>query len=235
MRFMMIVKANQDSEAGVLQTEEQLAAMAKYNEELVKAGVLLAAEGLQASSQGARVRFSGAKRSPGPSAAPSRRARSRFARSLSSRISAQARPSNSTFSSGSRSRRRPRSRSRGALRLALAGSLAVTIAGTHRAIEAVWRIESARLIAGLTRIVRDVGLAEDLAQDTLVVALERWPASGVPDNPGAWLMAAAKHRATDQFRRMQRLQRKHEEIGRGLAARQEMAAREFEAAFAAEG
>src|SRR3990170_1212604 len=102
---------------------------------------------------------------------------------------------------------------------------------THRTIEAVWRIESARLIASLARIVGDVGLAEDLAQDALVIALERWPESGVPDNPGAWLMAAAKHRATDQFRRMQRLQRKHEEIGRGLAARQEMAVREFEAAF----
>jgi len=76
----------------------------------------------------------------------------------------------------------------------------VTNAETHRAIEAVWRIESARLIAGLTRIVRDVGLAEDLAQDALVVALERWPASGVPDNPWAWLMATAKHRAIDLLR-----------------------------------
>ncbi len=72
---------------------------------------------------------------------------------------------------------------------------------THRAIDAVWRIESPRLIAGLTRIVRDVGVAEDLAQDALVAALEQWPDSGVPDNPGAWLMAAAKHRAIDYFRR----------------------------------
>ncbi len=67
----------------------------------------------------------------------------------------------------------------------------------HRTIDAVWRIESPRLIASLTRIVRDVGLAEDLAQDALVAALEQWPKSGVPDNPGAWLMAAAKHRAID--------------------------------------
>ena len=74
-------------------------------------------------------------------------------------------------------------------------------AETHRAIEAVFRIESARLIGGLARIVRDVGLAEELAQDALVVALERWPASGVPDNPGAWLMAAAKNRAIDALRR----------------------------------
>ena len=72
---------------------------------------------------------------------------------------------------------------------------------THRAIEAVWRIESARLIAGLTRIIRDVGRAEELAQDALVAALEQWPESGVPDNPGAWLMATAKHRAIDHFRR----------------------------------
>src|SRR5437879_6527382 len=85
---------------------------------------------------------------------------------------------------------------------------------THRAIDAVWRIESARLIAGLARIVRDVGLAEDFAQDALVAALEQWPESGVPDKPGAWLMATAKHRAIDHFRRSQRLERKHEELGR---------------------
>jgi RNA polymerase sigma-70 factor (ECF subfamily) len=92
--------------------------------------------------------------------------------------------------------------------------VAVTTADTHRAIDAVWRIESPRLIAGLTRMVRDVGVAEDLAQDALVAALEQWPQSGVPDNPGAWLMAAAKHRAIDYFRRNTRLERKHEEIGR---------------------
>src|SRR5262249_46453487 len=89
--------------------------------------------------------------------------------------------------------------------------------------EAVWRIESARLIAGLTRIVRDVGVAEELAQDALVAALERWPDSGVPDNPGAWLMAAAKHRAIDHFRRLKLLERKHGEIGRELKSEQEMA------------
>ena len=85
---------------------------------------------------------------------------------------------------------------------------------THRAIDAVWKMESPRLIAGLARIVRDIGVAEDLAQDALVAALEQWPASGVPDNPGAWLMAAAKNRAIDHFRRKQRLERKHEELGR---------------------
>ncbi|HXF58443.1 MAG TPA: RNA polymerase sigma factor [Candidatus Saccharimonadales bacterium] len=98
--------------------------------------------------------------------------------------------------------------------------MAVAATDTHRAIEAVWRIESARLIAGLTRIVRDVGLAEDLAQDALVAALERWPASGVPDNPGAWLMASAKNRAIDRLRRQKRLERKHEELGREIETRQ---------------
>jgi RNA polymerase sigma factor (sigma-70 family) len=106
----------------------------------------------------------------------------------------------------------------------------VTAPETHRAIEAVWRIESARLIAGLARIVRDVGLAEELAQDALVIALERWPESGVPDNPGAWLMATAKRRAIDRLRRSKRLERKHEEIGRDLEARQRLAVADFEAA-----
>ncbi|HTR65602.1 MAG TPA: RNA polymerase sigma factor [Terriglobales bacterium] len=90
----------------------------------------------------------------------------------------------------------------------------------HKTIDAVWRMESPRLIAGLTRMVRDVGLAEDLAQDALVAALEQWPESGVPENPGAWLMAAAKHRAIDHFRRNTRLARKHEELGRELGAKE---------------
>jgi RNA polymerase sigma-70 factor (ECF subfamily) len=94
-------------------------------------------------------------------------------------------------------------------------------AATHRAIEAVWRIESARLIAGLARLVRDVGRAEELAQDALVAALEQWPESGVPDNPGAWLMATAKHRAIDHIRREQRLERKIGEIGHELSTRGE--------------
>ena len=97
----------------------------------------------------------------------------------------------------------------------------VTATDAHRAIDAVWRIESPRLIAGLARIVRDVGAAEDLAQDALVLALKQWPESGVPDNPGAWLMATAKHRAIDLLRRRQMLERKHEEIGRELEARQD--------------
>jgi RNA polymerase sigma factor (sigma-70 family) len=93
---------------------------------------------------------------------------------------------------------------------------------TTRAIDAVWRIESARLIAGLTRIVRDVGVAEDLAQDALVAALAQWPQSGVPDNPGAWLMATAKHRGIDMLRRRVALARKHELIGRELQILQQL-------------
>ena len=107
----------------------------------------------------------------------------------------------------------------------------MTATDTHRAIDAVWRIEAPRLIAGLGRIVRDVGLAEELAQDALVAALERWPESGVPDNPGAWLMAAAKHRAIDRLRRSKLLQRKHEELGRELEVQQETAALDFDDAL----
>ena len=106
----------------------------------------------------------------------------------------------------------------------------MTATDTHRAIDAVWRIESPRLIASLARIVRDIGLAEDLAQDALVAALEQWPQSGVPDNPGAWLMATAKHRAIDHFRRNTRLERKHEELGRELVTK-EMAVPNFDAAI----
>src|SRR5258708_2969649 len=101
---------------------------------------------------------------------------------------------------------------------------------TRRAIDAVWRIESARLIAGLAHIVRDVGLAEDLAQDALVIALERWPETGIPNNPGAWLMATAKHRAIDRLRRNTRLERKHEELRRELEIHQEIAQANFDTA-----
>jgi RNA polymerase sigma factor (sigma-70 family) len=97
-------------------------------------------------------------------------------------------------------------------------------------IDAVWRIESPRLIASLTRIVRDIGLAEDLAQDALLAALEQWPQSGVPDNPGAWLMAAAKHRAIDHFRRNTNWERKHEQLGREVAKR-EMEVPDFDSAL----
>jgi len=120
------------------------------------------------------------------------------------------------------------SRARGARE---AAQLIVTATDAHRAIDAVWRIESAKLIAGLARIVRDVGLAEDLAQDALVAALEKWPESGVPDNPGAWLMATAKHRAIDHMRRNSLLQRKHEQLGYELEAQTENAVPDLDAAL----
>jgi RNA polymerase sigma factor (sigma-70 family) len=112
---------------------------------------------------------------------------------------------------------------------ALIGS--VTTIETHRAINAVWRIESAKLIAGLTRMVGDVGIAEDLAQDALLVALERWPESGVPDNPGAWLMTTAKRRAIDLLRRDKRLALKHEQLGHELEAEQERAVPDLDASL----
>lgn len=99
----------------------------------------------------------------------------------------------------------------------------------HEAIDATWRIESARLIAGLLRLVRDVSLAEEFAQDALVAALEQWPGSGIPDNPGAWLMATAKRRAIDRLRRIRMMERKHEALGRELEALQEAALADFDA------
>ena len=101
----------------------------------------------------------------------------------------------------------------------------------RRTIEAVWRIEAPRIIASLTRLVRDVGLAEELAQDAFVVALEKWPEAGVPDNPGAWLTATAKHRALDRLRHAKLAERKHEEIGRDVDRRRDEAVEELEAAL----
>ena len=109
--------------------------------------------------------------------------------------------------------------------------VAVTATDVNRTIDAVWRIESAKLIAGIARIVHDVGIAEDLAQDALVAALEQWPESGVPDNPGAWLMATAKHRAIDQLRRSTLIQRKHEQLVPELEAQQERAVPDLDAAI----
>src|ERR1700681_1742292 len=109
-------------------------------------------------------------------------------------------------------------------------SVAVTVTDTHKAIDAVWRIESAKLIAGLARRVRDIGLAEDLAQDALVAALEQWPEAGIPDKPGAWLMATAKYRAIDHFRRNALIGHKHEQLGRELE-KKEITVPDFEGAL----
>lgn len=107
----------------------------------------------------------------------------------------------------------------------------VSVSDTHRAIDAVWRIESAKLIAALTRVVHDVGIAEDLAQDALVAALEQWPGSGVPRNPGAWLMTAAKFRAIDRVRRDKLVERKHGQIAYELESQQEMTVSDIDAAI----
>ena len=107
----------------------------------------------------------------------------------------------------------------------------MTDTSTHRAIDAVWRIESAKVIAGLARMVGDIGQAEDLAQDALLIALEKWPVTGVPDNPGAWLMATAKHRAIDLLRRQKLLERKHEELGHEIDSRQESSVPDLDASI----
>jgi RNA polymerase sigma factor (sigma-70 family) len=107
----------------------------------------------------------------------------------------------------------------------------VTATDIHRAIDAVWRIEQAKLIAGLARIVRDVGVAEELAQDALVAALEKWPETGIPRNPGAWLMAAAKNRAIDQFRRRRLGERKYSEFLKDLEADQPDVVSDLEASL----
>src|SRR5262245_38749809 len=110
-------------------------------------------------------------------------------------------------------------------------SVAMMATDTHHTIETVFRIERARLIAGLARIVRDVGLAEELAQDALVAALEQWPISGIPDKPAAWLMVAGKHRAIDRLRRRKLIERKHDELGRELEAEGEAAEPDLDAAL----
>src|SRR6267142_5939279 len=107
----------------------------------------------------------------------------------------------------------------------------MSLTSTHRAIDAVWRIESAKIIATLARMLRDVGLAEELAQDALVTALETWPKSGVPDNPAAWLMTAARRRGIDELRRSKRLERKHDELGQEMERLQEARAPDLDAAL----
>ena len=237
--------------------------MGAYNEELVKAGVMLAGEGLHPSSRGKRVLFSGTKRTvvDGPFAEtkeliagfwlwqvksmeeavewarrcpnPRRgRVRARAASGLRDRRIRRGDDSRAARPGGpsARSDLRAGNGLTAAPSPALRGARSpVTADETHRAIEAVWRIESARLIAALTRIVRDVGLAEELAQDALVAALEQWPEEGVPQRPGAWLMATAKHRAIDRIRRNQRLAHKQTLLGRDLAVRQDLAGDELDA------
>src|SRR6184192_63926 len=151
----------------------------------------------------------------------SRRARSWWAGIGCGRCGRLTRPSSG--SSGHPSTATPSRSVRSSIQRECEGALAIdpATAEAHRAIDAIWRIESARLIAGLARIVGDIGTAEELAQDALVAALEQWPASGVPERPGAWLMGTAKHRAVDLIRRRKTLERKHQEIGRDFERAQE--------------
>ena len=225
-------------------SQELLTQMGNFNEELVKAGVMLAGEGLHPSSKGARVAFSGNERKviDGPFAETKELLAGYWlwqVKSLDEAIEWVKRipnPDGGTEAdgrdpSGVRDRRlRRRAHARAARaggapaasrpRRTGSGGASATIrmpaSDVNRTIEAVWRIESARLIAGLARIVRDVGVAEDLAQEALVAALEQWPESGVPDNPGAWLMATAKHRAVDRLRRAEVHERKTRELGREI-------------------
>ncbi len=236
-------------------SEELLAEMMKYNEELVKAGVMLGGDGLHPSSKGVRVKFSGDKRTviDGPFTEAKELVAGYWlweVKSLDEAIEwAKRCPSDPSGVESELEIRpvfesedfgealtRPSSGSRSSAcalrwRRSSSASPAMTASNVNRTIDAVWRIESARLIAGLARIVRDVGLAEDLAHDALVAALEQWPESGVPDNPGAWLMATAKHRAIDRLRRSEMAERKHQELGRELQINQALAAADWDAAI----
>ena len=232
MKVMVLGKATERSEAGEFGTAEEFAAMDQFNEQLVEAGVVLAADGLQPTSKGKRVAFDAdgnttvidgpfaetkelvagfsiwevasmdeavewVKRSPLRDSEVELRKvldAEDFDESFAAEIAA----------AEERRRAEPTAKP-------------VVTSATQQAIDAVWRIESARLIAGLARVVGDVGLAEDLAQDALVAALEQWPESGVPDNPGAWLMAVARRRGVDTIRRAVTLQSKVELLGRELS------------------
>ena len=232
--------------------------MGKYNEELQKAGVLLDLSGLKPTSKAVKVQFSGGKRTviDGPFAEAKEvicgywiiQVKSREeAIEWAKRIPAEAveiprsscAPSSSwrTSPPGRRSTRaRSWARSSPPALLAppraptrVAWAVTATAEETRRRIEALWRIESPKLYAALARLVRDVGLAEELAQDALVAALEQWPESGVPENPGAWLMTTAKHRAIDELRRDKLLVGKHEELARDIASGQDERSAELEA------
>ena len=250
MRFMILVKATDQSEAGEMPSQELLEQMQQYNEELVKAGVLLAGEGLHPSAKGARIRFSGDKRTviDGPFTETKELVAGFWVFDVKSKEEAiewvKRCPNpmdeeseieiRQVFEIDDFGELTPEIRETDQrLRDEVAAQPVVAMGepDAGRAIEAVWRIESARLIGGLARIVRDVGLAEDLAQDALVAALEQWPESGVPDNPGAWLMATAKHRAIDRLRRGEVLERKQEELGRELEIRQALGAADWDAAI----
>ena len=241
MRFMVIVKATEDSEKGAMPSQDMLEAMGAYNEELVKAGVMLDGDGLRPSSYGARVRFDdegNASVIDGPFAETKELVSGYWVFEVSSKEEAVEWARKAPFRGGELEIRpfsvpedfgeaftpelqEKENELRGAEQPAQRVSTppaptASATADLHRVVDAVWRMESARIVGALTRVTGDVGQAEELAQDALVAALEQWPESGVPAKPGAWLMAIAKHRAIDSFRRSQNLQRKTVELGREL-------------------
>jgi RNA polymerase sigma factor (sigma-70 family) len=233
MRVLVLAKEGQQTEAAIPPTAEAMAEHQKFNGELVKAGVVVGSGRLSPSSQGKRVQFDGKKRTviDGPFAESKElwpdTGCGRFARSMRPSSGSSGHP---TTAGPSRSARFPSTRGReGALAIDPRrggapedpGRREAAAREAHRAIEAIWRIESARLIAGLARLVGDIGTAEELAQDALVAALEQWPTSGVPERPGPWLMATAKHCATDLIRRRATLERKYEELGRDVERDQE--------------
>ena len=238
MRVMVFVPGDKDSEAGKMPSQELIGKMMKFNEELVKAGVMLAADGLTPTSKAKRVRFSGSQRTviDGPFAESKEIVAGYWIWQVKSMEEAVEWLKRAPFDGGVEvtlrpvfdpedfgkeltpelraKRRAAASRGRAAAQVVVCGGRVSGESGgaTRKAVEAVWRIESARLIGGLVRVVRDVGLAEDLAQGAFVTAMERWPATGIPENPGAWLMATAKNRAIDELRRRQMQDRKHDEI-----------------------
>ena len=218
MRFMMLMYP-QISEDDWQPDPEMVAKMGKYNEELQKAGVLLALDGLQASSKGARVTFSGGKQTvtDGPFTEAKELVGGYWLIQVRSKEEAVEWASRCPQDDCMIEVRQVFELTDFPPEVQAAAGQLLSKAATHRAIDAVWRIEAAKVIAGLTRIVRDVGLAEDLAQDALLAALEQWPQSGVPDNPGAWLMGTAKHRAIDVLRRGAVLERKREQIALELS------------------
>ena len=232
MKVMVLGKATERSEAGELGTAEDFAAMDQFIEQLVEAGVVLAGDGLQPSSKGKRVAVDADGNTTvidGPFAETKELVAGYSIWEVASMDEAVEWVKRSPLRDSVVELRKIldaddfgrvlRGRDRGGRRArrARVRRQAVVTSATQQAIDAVWRIESARLIAGLARVVRDVGLAEDLAQDALVAALEQWPESGVPDNPGAWLMAVARRRGVDTIRRAVTLQSKVELLGRELS------------------
>ncbi len=225
MRFVVLVKATEASESGALPSREQLAEMGKFNEQLIKDGVMLAGEGLHASSKGARLRFDQGRTTvtDGPFAETKELVAGFWIVQGKSKEEVVERFTHAPFDGGAEIEIRQIHEfedlgdlvtpEHAQARRAFADRSAPEL---QRAIEAVWRIESPKLIATLARMLQDIGRAEDIAQDAFVTALDQWPQTGIPRNPGAWLMTAAKRRAIDLLRREKTLGRKTEAIGANL-------------------